>query len=59
MSEGVAKAGDLVEQRKGCAAELFEMPAGLRKFDPRALIEQIKQSDVWVDQPVHLPRTQP
>jgi len=29
-------------------AEAFEMPAGLRKFDPQALIEQIKQSDVWV-----------
>jgi hypothetical protein len=24
------------------------MPANLRKFDPQALIEQIKQSDVWV-----------
>jgi hypothetical protein len=36
-------------------AQLFEMPAGLRKFDPQALIQQIKQSDVWVagkqDQP--------
>jgi hypothetical protein len=40
-------------------AQLFEMPAGLRKFDPRALIEQIKQSDVWVDGPIDLPRTQP
>ena len=29
-------------------AGLFEMPAGLRKFDPQALIRQIKQSDVWV-----------
>jgi hypothetical protein len=29
-------------------AQLFEMPANLRKFDPQALIEQIKQSDVWV-----------
>ena len=25
-------------------AQLFEMPAGLRRFDPRALIEQIKQA---------------
>jgi hypothetical protein len=30
------------------AAQAFEMPANLRKFDPQALIEQIKQSDVWV-----------
>jgi hypothetical protein len=29
-------------------AQLFEMPPGLRKFDPQALIQQIKQSDVWV-----------
>jgi hypothetical protein len=29
-------------------ALLFEIPAGFRKFDPRVLIEQIKQSDVWV-----------
>jgi hypothetical protein len=29
-------------------AQLFEMPSGLRKFDPQALIERIKQSDVWV-----------
>jgi hypothetical protein len=41
------------------SAESFEMPVGLRRFDPRALIEQIKQSDVWVDQPAHLPRAQP
>jgi hypothetical protein len=27
---------------------LFEIPAGFRKFDPQALIQQIKQSDVWV-----------
>jgi hypothetical protein len=26
----------------------FEIPAGFRKFDPQALIQQIKQSDVWV-----------
>jgi hypothetical protein len=28
--------------------QAFEMPANLRKFDPLALIQQIKQSDVWV-----------
>jgi hypothetical protein len=29
-------------------AGLFEIPQGLQKFDPEALIRQIKQSDVWV-----------
>jgi hypothetical protein len=29
-------------------AQLFEIPPGLRKFDPQAVIRQIKQSDVWV-----------
>jgi hypothetical protein len=29
-------------------APLFEIPAGFRKFDPQALIKQIRQSDVWV-----------
>ena len=28
--------------------QLFEMASGFRKFDPQALINQIKQSDVWV-----------
>ena len=28
---------------------LFAVPAGYRKFDPLQLIEQIKQSDVWVE----------
>jgi hypothetical protein len=27
---------------------LFEIPPGLRKFDPQTLIQRIKQSDVWV-----------
>ena len=29
-------------------AELFQIPAGFRKFDPQLLIDRIKQSDVWV-----------
>jgi hypothetical protein len=29
-------------------AQLFEIPPGLRKFDPQTLIQRIKQSDVWV-----------
>lgn len=30
---------------------LFEIPASYLKFDPQRLIEQIKQSDVWVEPP--------
>ena len=30
---------------------LFELPKGAHKFNPQALIEQIKQSDVWVEPP--------
>jgi hypothetical protein len=37
------------------AANLFEIPRGARKFDPQALIEQIKQSDVWVAPPKPAP----
>jgi hypothetical protein len=32
-------------------AQAFEIPAGMRKFDPQALIRRIQQSDVWVAQP--------
>ena len=30
------------------SAQMFEIPSGYRKFDPEALIQRIKQSDVWV-----------
>jgi hypothetical protein len=32
-------------------APLLQVPQGFRKFDPEALIRQIKQSDVWVVPP--------
>ncbi|WP_246788014.1 hypothetical protein [Bradyrhizobium sp. CCBAU 53421] len=32
-------------------AQIFEVPAGLRRFDPQALIRRIQQSDVWVEPP--------
>jgi hypothetical protein len=32
-------------------AQSFEIPPGMRKFDPRALIDRIRQSDVWVAPP--------
>jgi hypothetical protein len=40
-------------------ASLFEIPAGFRKFDPRVLIQQIKQSDVWVAEQKDLERAHP
>ncbi len=33
------------------AADLFIVPVGLREFDPRELVERIKQSDVWAAPP--------
>jgi hypothetical protein len=32
-------------------AALFTFPADYHKFDPQQLIDRIKKSDVWVDQP--------
>jgi hypothetical protein len=32
-------------------ANLFAVPPGYRKFEPQALIERIKHSDVWADSP--------
>ena len=32
-------------------AQTFEIPPGMRKFDPRALIDRMRQSDVWVAPP--------
>ncbi|WP_198030106.1 hypothetical protein [Bradyrhizobium sp. Tv2a-2] len=37
------------------ASGLFELPKGARKFDPQALIELVKQSDVWVAAPGSAP----
>jgi hypothetical protein len=33
------------------SADLFAIPSSYRKLDPRALIERIKHSDVWVEAP--------
>jgi hypothetical protein len=40
-------------------ASSFELPANYRKFSPEALIERIKQSDVWVAGPVDTPSSLP
>jgi hypothetical protein len=40
-------------------APSFEIPASFRKFDPRVLIQQIKQSDVWVAGQKDLDRAHP
>jgi hypothetical protein len=40
-------------------APMFEIPSGFRKFDPEALIERIKQSDVWVANEKDSPRPNP
>jgi hypothetical protein len=40
---------DIVEASQPKAA--FRIPTGFSKFDPQGLIDRIKQSDVWVEQP--------
>jgi hypothetical protein len=41
---------DLANLRQGPPpADLFEIPANFRKFDPHELIDRIKRSDVWVE----------
>jgi len=52
--DGALVATDAIRDEEQ-AATLFEMPKGVRKFDPRALIEQIKQIDVWVEAPKPAP----
>jgi hypothetical protein len=43
---------DLSNIRQGPPpADLFEMPANFRTFDPHQLIDRIKQSDGWVEPP--------
>ena len=43
---------DLENVREGPLPEgSFEIPANFRRFDPRQLIDRIKQSDVWVEPP--------
>lgn len=43
---------DMVSTEEGPQAEsLFAIPAHYSKFDPKQLIERIKQSDVWVEPP--------
>jgi hypothetical protein len=45
----VVDIADIVEAQQ--PPDAFEIPAGFSKFDPQELIDRIKQSDVWVEQP--------
>ncbi|WP_407154046.1 hypothetical protein [Bradyrhizobium sp. STM 3557] len=47
LGDGAVFAIDAVKERPQ-PPELTQIPSGFRKFDPQALIERIKQSDVWV-----------
>ncbi|MHC2337797.1 hypothetical protein [Bradyrhizobium sp. USDA 4454] len=49
-AEGTVIAADHIRDEPQ-PAQAFEIPAGLRKFDPQALIRRIQQSDVWVAPP--------
>ena len=48
MADGAAVDLKNIQQQPQ-PATLFEIPPGYRKFDPKALLERIKQSDVWVE----------
>jgi hypothetical protein len=45
----VVEITDIMEAPQPTAA--FDIPTGFSKFDPQGLIDRIKQSDVWVEQP--------
>ena len=47
MQDGAVITVENIRDRPPSAPPL-EIPQGFRKFDPEALIERIKQSDVWV-----------
>jgi hypothetical protein len=32
-------------------ADMFRIPGGYRKFDPRLVLEQLKRTDIWVEPP--------
>jgi hypothetical protein len=51
LSPDFKKPGIALFRANPVGLDLFEVPSGLRKFDPEALIKRIKQSDVWVDTP--------
>ena len=48
LGDGTVFALDAVNEQPQ-APNLTRIPSGFRKFDPQALIERIKQSDVWVE----------
>jgi hypothetical protein len=50
MEDGVAITVENVQERPQ-SARLFVIPTNFHKFDPQVLLQRIKQSDVWVNQP--------
>jgi PAS domain-containing protein len=48
LGDGIVFAVEAIREQPQ-AAEFIQVPAGFHKFDPQALIERIKQSDVWID----------
>lgn len=48
LPDGVTFTATIVRQPEN-AADRFEIPATFRKFDPAALVDRIRQSDVWVE----------
>jgi hypothetical protein len=50
MENGTTITADNVREEPQ-SPRLFEIPSGFRKFNPQALINLVKQSDAWVDEP--------
>lgn len=49
LPDGVIFALQAIRDQPGDARH-FDVPDGFRKFDPAALLERVKQSDVWVEE---------
>jgi hypothetical protein len=47
LPDGVTFTLEHIQERL-LSPDTFEIPSGFRKFDPQALLERVKQSDVWV-----------
>lgn len=50
MEDGATITVENIQERPQ-STRLFVIPTNFHKLDPQALIERIKQSDVWVNEP--------
>ena len=48
LADGVTYTAETVREQSE-VSDPFDVPVGFRKFDPAALLERVRQSDVWVE----------